>query len=679
MNGRVIRWIWVSVALLAMGLLIVACGATPEPTAVEPTEPPATPAAVEPTEAPPTPMAVEPTQPPAEEALFPPERPSAVRGKTIFEANCVTCHGAAGDGSGLPGAADFTNVEFMRGKRPTEFFQAIRDGVEGTAMPAWGDTLSEMDIWDVSYYEWTFATSPEEIVQGQELFAANCVTCHGAAGDGSGLPGAANFTDQAFMSNENPLEFFEAIRDGVEGTAMPVWGDKFSEDEIWALVNFVWTFAYEDSEPEEALTPAAVEPTQPSAATEAPPLPTTPDPAIGQQLWQQKPCIGCHGAKAEGGIGPRMAGTGLSFDQVLLQVRTGAAPMPAFTEDEVSDLELRHIYAWLRGLAPPTPTPMAAPTFRTGALTAMWQHVNDMKVKSDFAKDLPERLASDDAGRLAILKQHATESVQQAQAAIAQANQAFSEIPDEDVKAIIRRVIDEVDSVIIHANLALGQESFSNAWPHAAEMVRISRLDAWPLATQAVRDAGLVGTVRVRVTDQAGNPIAGAFVTVLTAHTPLGVRTDGSGRATVANVAAVPALQVKAYADGLVYHEVHVNLSPGATVDASIALPGPSAGGQTPSVANAAIEPATGPGNATVTFRVTATDPQGALNLAEDQIFALNPELGIAYILRHASGDRYETQVPLPDLPTGQHTWYFFAVDHQCNTSNILTVQYTAQ
>jgi len=430
--------------------------------------------------------------------------------------------------------------------------------------------------------------------------------------------------------------------------------------------------------PEPTDTPEPT-PTPEPTATPTPSLPTTPDPAIGQQLWQQKPCVGCHGANAGGNIGPKLAGTGLSFDQVQLQVRTGAAPMPAFTEDQVSDLELQHIYAWLRSLAPPTPTPIAAPTFPTGALMALWQHVNDMKVKSDFAKDLPERLAADDAGQLGILKQYSTEAIQQGQAAIGQANQALNEIPDENVKAVIRRVIDEVNAVIGQANEGLAQGSFGDAWPHAAEMVRISRLDAWPLATQAVRDAGLVGTVRVRVTNQAGSPIAGAFVTVLTAHTPLGVRTDSSGRATVVNVAAVPALQVKAYADGLVYHEVHVNLSSGATADASIALPGPSVGGETPSVANAAIEPSAGPGNATVTFRVTATDPQGALNLAEDQIFALNPDLGLAYILHHVGGDQYEAQIALPNLSAGVHTWYFFAVDHQCNTSNILTIQYTAQ
>jgi hypothetical protein len=353
--------------------------------------------------------------------------------------------------------------------------------------------------------------------------------------------------------------------------------------------------------------------------------------------------------------------------------------MPAYSEAEVSELELQHIMAWLRSLAPPTPTPIVLPTFSTGALATMWQHVNDMKVKSDFAKDLPERQAGDDAGRLAILKQHANDALNLGQAAIGQANQALNDIPNENVRAVIRSVIDHTNGVIGEANAALSKNSFADAWPHAARMVYISRLDAWPLATQAIRDAGLAGTVQVRVTDPAGNPIPGAFVTVLTAHTPVGVRTDSSGRATIVNVAAVPALQVKAYAGGLVYHEVHVNLSPGSTGGATIALPGPSLGGQTPAVANASIQPSSGAGNTTVTLSVTASDPQGAGNLAEDQIFALNPNLGHAEILRHAGGDQYTTQLTLPSLPAGAQTWYFFAVDHQCNTSGILTAEYTVQ
>ena len=274
------------------------------------------------------PTAAEPTTPPEEAKLFPPEMPSAVRGQAVFDANCATCHGAAGDGSGLAGAADFTDVEFMRGEKPAEFFEAIRDGVEGTAMPAWGETLSEMDIWDVLYYEWAFATSPEEIAGGQALFGENCVACHGAAGDGSGLPGAANFTDQEFMANEDPAEFFEKIAEGVEGSAMPAWGETFSEDEIWALVNYVWTFAYEypaesSAEPSHVERPPAGAATPQSrrranchrrsrAAGE-------PDPAVGAQLWAQKPCIGCHGAAGRGRHRPQAG-------RDHPRIRRGAAP-----------------------------------------------------------------------------------------------------------------------------------------------------------------------------------------------------------------------------------------------------------------------------------------------------------------------------------------------------------------
>jgi mono/diheme cytochrome c family protein len=700
MKTKSVRCVAMMLLLLVAAILLGACGAQEEPTAT-PTIAVPTLAA---TEAPTQPPTTEPTEPPtaaptepAAGVIFPPEMPSAVRGMAIFDQNCAVCHGEAGDGSGSPGAADFTDRDFMRSKTPAQLFRSIRDGVDGSAMPAWSPVLGEMEMWDVLSYERTFATSPEEIADGQARFADNCVGCHGEAGDGSGLAGAANFTDQEFMSQAAPDRFFESISNGVEGSAMPAWAGEFDDDQIWALVNYVGTFAYVYPESESSQpTPTAVamaspgpspQPTaSPSPAPTATPspapsptpsLPSEPDPAVGQQLWAQKPCAGCHGSNAEGGIGPRLAGTGLTFDQVLLQVRQGAPPMPAFTAAEISDLEVEHIVAWLKSLSPPTPTPIAAPSFPTGALMAMWQQVNDMKVKSDFAKDLPERLAGDDPGRLAILKEHAEDAVQLGQAAITQANQARNDIPDQQVRALIQQVIDHTNAVVAEANVALGLGSFTEAWPHAAEMVRISRLDAWPLATQAVREAGLVGTVQVRVTNQAGTPISGAFVTVLTAHTPVGVQTDATGRVTVVNVAAVPALQVKAYLDGLVYHEVHVNLSPDATAEARIALPGPNVGGQTPAVSNASIQPSSGPGNATVTFRVTATDPQGHLNLAEDQIFALNPDLRQAYILRSVGGDDWATTLALPNLSRGTHTWYFFAVDHQCNTSNIIPVTYT--
>ena len=415
------------------------------------------------------------------------------------------------------------------------------------------------------------------------------------------------------------------------------------------------------------------------ANTATPELPAEPDPELGARLWPDLPCSACHGAQAEGDFGPRLAGTGLSLDQVRATVRLGKGRMPAFGEDSVSDAALGHVYAWLRSMARPTPTPISRPSFPTEALSEMWVLVNEMRIRADFAKDLPVRVAADDAGRMQVVKDYAGDGLNQVQQVLASANQALTEVSYENVKAIIREVIAETNTVAEHFNRARAAGTYSAAWSEAAAAVTICRIDTLPKATQAVRDAGLVGEARVRVVDQAGQPIAGALVTVLTAHTPLAGRTDGSGRASFVNVAAVPALPVKAYTAGRVYHELNFNVSPGATAEGTIALPPLPDRTVAPAVSNATIQPAAGPGNATVTFGLTATDPQGRLDLAEDQIFALNADLGLAYVLLHAGGDRYESRMALPSLPSGPHMWSFFAVDHECNTSNIIDVAYRVQ
>ncbi|MBC7236251.1 MAG: c-type cytochrome [Chloroflexi bacterium] len=421
----------------------------------------------------------------------------------------------------------------------------------------------------------------------------------------------------------------------------------------------------------------------PPTATPAPPtntpVPPKPNPSLGEGLWVQAPCRNCHGTNAEGGVGPRLAGTGLSYDQLRATVRLGRGQMPAFSAARISDEELLHIHAWLQSLAPPSPTPIARPAYPTQALLDTWYFVNEMRIRADFAKDLPVRIAQDEAGRLKVVQDYAGDGLDQANRVLSHANRALGEIPNEQIKEILRQVIGETQQVVNLFQQARAQNNYGAAWNLVAEAVRICRLDTLPWATQAVRDAGVVGTVRIQVVDQAGRPIPGAFVTVLTAHTPLGVRADSNGRVTLVNVAAVPALPAKAYAEGRVYHEINVNLSAGATVDGRIALPPLPRGGLAPAVANPIIQPPVGAGDAVVTFAITATDPQGRLDLAEDQIFALNPNLGLAQVLRYVGNDRYQAQVRLPGLARGLHTWYFFAVDHECHTSNIVPVSYRVQ
>jgi mono/diheme cytochrome c family protein len=62
----------------------------------------------------------------------------------------------------------------------------------------------------------------------------------------------------------------------------------------------------------------------------------------------EKGCVACHGALGEGGFGPRIAGTSLSFDAVLQQIRQPRDVMVAFTAEELSDAGARDIYTYLQ-------------------------------------------------------------------------------------------------------------------------------------------------------------------------------------------------------------------------------------------------------------------------------------------------------------------------------------------
>jgi len=74
-----------------------------------------------------------------------------VLGKTVYEKNCLGCHGKAG--TGLGGATpSLIDRGKMASKTDTELFDVVSNGRPGTGMPAWGKVLSESDRWNVVAY-----------------------------------------------------------------------------------------------------------------------------------------------------------------------------------------------------------------------------------------------------------------------------------------------------------------------------------------------------------------------------------------------------------------------------------------------------------------------------------------------------------------------------------------------
>ena len=72
---------------------------------------------------------------------------------------------------------------------------------------------------------------------------------------------------------------------------------------------------------------AKLHPAKPEATAATTPA-TLGDPTRGQVIFTQT-CGGCHGLKAEGGIGPRLAGAQITIGEVKAQIDNGGGIMPA--------------------------------------------------------------------------------------------------------------------------------------------------------------------------------------------------------------------------------------------------------------------------------------------------------------------------------------------------------------
>ncbi len=78
------------------------------------------------------------------------------RGRALYLEYCALCHGERGDGRGprqnlSSHPRDFTDPTWRRRMTPRKVFYVIREGIRGTAMPAW-PVLDPDQTWDVVAY-----------------------------------------------------------------------------------------------------------------------------------------------------------------------------------------------------------------------------------------------------------------------------------------------------------------------------------------------------------------------------------------------------------------------------------------------------------------------------------------------------------------------------------------------
>lgn len=129
---------------------------------------------------------------------------------------------------------------------PVETYQSLRE-------EAVLSKLTDENIWDLVAALYWKNTSPEELLEGKQLYSQNCAACHGENGGGDGVyvqsgqyfQTPANFTDAVQMLGANSALLQGKILRGGMGTGMPYWGTIFTEDQTWALVDFLWSFQFD--------------------------------------------------------------------------------------------------------------------------------------------------------------------------------------------------------------------------------------------------------------------------------------------------------------------------------------------------------------------------------------------------------------------------------------------------
>jgi mono/diheme cytochrome c family protein len=186
---------------------------------------------------------------------------------------------------------------------------------------------------------------------GRELYVSfGCAACHGPNAQGlvgPKLAGTALTFDEVLTQLRTPRGL------------MPAFGPEIvTDDQAFAL--YAYLLALEGRplpEPPAGAAPA-VEPPAGSPPDEATPVEPEPAPtptaaqlvAEGEALFTALGCPVCHGPDGQGLVGPAIAGTALTFDEVLTQLRTPRGLMPAFGPEIVTDDQAFALYAYLQAL-----------------------------------------------------------------------------------------------------------------------------------------------------------------------------------------------------------------------------------------------------------------------------------------------------------------------------------------
>ena len=174
---------------------------------------------------------------------------SMAGGASAFADNCAPCHGQGGAGrpGGYPTLADDA---WLWGGSLDQIYQTVAYGVRNehqqsraSMMPAYGNILDQDQIRNVAHYVKSLSAAvdaPERVSAGQQVYAQQCVACHGAEAKGNPALGAPNLSDQIWLYGGEITDLVSQITKPQHGN-MPAWDGRMDDETIKMLAVYVHT------------------------------------------------------------------------------------------------------------------------------------------------------------------------------------------------------------------------------------------------------------------------------------------------------------------------------------------------------------------------------------------------------------------------------------------------------
>ncbi len=150
-------------------------------------------------------------------------------GEAIFKNICSACHGTGAAGS--KGFPNLNDDDWLWGGKIDQIYQTLLYGIRSghekarfSQMPAFGldKILSKQEINDVIDYVLSLSNSGKYNKNGEKIFKANCVACHGANAKGNIEIGSPNLTDKIWLYGSDRSDMFYTIYFARAGV-MPAW------------------------------------------------------------------------------------------------------------------------------------------------------------------------------------------------------------------------------------------------------------------------------------------------------------------------------------------------------------------------------------------------------------------------------------------------------------------------